>query len=130
AELLIARRADVNRRDKRGLTPLHRAAGGARESIAGHVVTSEPGVDPTTLDGARVVVVGNKKAGDVRRILGDRYYEFSYIRLWWPMQEYFNLNYSCCFDNWCCNNFTIGTCKMGWSYYLSACRWGGILVCN
>jgi hypothetical protein len=50
-------------------------------------------VDPTSLDGARVVVVGNKKAGDVRRILGDRYYEFQYIRLWWPMQEYFNLNY-------------------------------------
>jgi len=51
-------------------------------------------VDPTSLDGARVVVVGNKKAGDVRRILGDRYYEFSYIRLWWPMQEYFNLSYN------------------------------------
>ncbi len=27
--------------------------------------------------GARIVVVGNKKVGDVRRILGDRYYEFS-----------------------------------------------------
>jgi predicted membrane-bound mannosyltransferase/DNA-binding beta-propeller fold protein YncE len=51
-------------------------------------------VDPATLDGARIVVVGSKKAGDVRRILGDRYYEFDYIRLWWPMQEYFNLNYS------------------------------------
>jgi DNA-binding beta-propeller fold protein YncE len=50
-------------------------------------------VDPSSLDGARIVVVGNKKVGDVRRILGDRYYEFSYIRLWWPMQEYFNLNY-------------------------------------
>lgn len=51
-------------------------------------------VDPTSLDGARVVVVGNKKAGDVRRILGDRYYEFDYFRLWWPMQEYFNLTYA------------------------------------
>ena len=50
-------------------------------------------VEPSSLDGARVVVVGSKKAGDVRRILGDRYYEFGYIRLWWPMQEYFNLNY-------------------------------------
>lgn len=50
-------------------------------------------VDPATLDGARVVVVGGKKAGDVRRILGDGFYEFSYIRLWWPMQEYFNLTY-------------------------------------
>ncbi len=50
-------------------------------------------VDATSLDGARVVLVGSKKAGDVRRILGDRYYEFDYIRLWWPMQEYFNLSY-------------------------------------
>lgn len=50
-------------------------------------------VDPATLDGARVVVVGGKKAGDVRRILGEAYYETSYIRLWWPMQEYFNLTY-------------------------------------
>ncbi|MBN1200710.1 MAG: TIGR03663 family protein [Anaerolineae bacterium] len=45
------------------------------------------------LDGAKVVVVGSKKAGDVRRILGDGYYEFGYIRLWWPMQEYFNLTF-------------------------------------
>ncbi len=50
-------------------------------------------VDPSSLDGARAVVVGNKKVGDVRQILGDRYYEFSYFRLWWPMQEYFNLTY-------------------------------------
>jgi predicted membrane-bound mannosyltransferase len=51
-------------------------------------------VDPTSLDGARIVVVGNKKVGDVRRIVGDRYYEFGYIRLWWPMQEYFGLTYN------------------------------------
>ncbi|GAB4417977.1 MAG: hypothetical protein Kow00106_13890 [Anaerolineae bacterium] len=50
-------------------------------------------VDPSVLDGARVVIVGTKKVGDVRSILGDRYYEFGYIRLWWPMQEYFNLTY-------------------------------------
>lgn len=50
-------------------------------------------VDPSTLSDAAVIVVGGKKAGDVRRIVGDRYYEFSYIRLWWPMQEYFNLTY-------------------------------------
>ncbi len=50
-------------------------------------------VDAGTLEGARIVVVGSKKVGDVRTILGDRYYEFGYIRLWWPMQEYFNLTY-------------------------------------
>src|SRR5690606_14858694 len=27
-------------------------------------------------------------------ILGDDYYRFDYYRLWWPMQEYFNLNYN------------------------------------
>ncbi len=51
-------------------------------------------VDATSLEGARVVIVGSKKAPDVRRILGDRYYEFGFIRLWWPMQEYFYLNYN------------------------------------
>jgi predicted membrane-bound mannosyltransferase/DNA-binding beta-propeller fold protein YncE len=51
-------------------------------------------VDSAILDGARIVVVGGQKVGDVRRILGDRYYEFDFIRLWWPMQEYFNLNYN------------------------------------
>jgi DNA-binding beta-propeller fold protein YncE len=50
-------------------------------------------VDPSALDGAKVVIVGSKKSGDVRQILGDRFYEFDYIRLWWPMQEYFNLTY-------------------------------------
>ncbi|MCD4686218.1 MAG: SUMF1/EgtB/PvdO family nonheme iron enzyme [Anaerolineae bacterium] len=50
-------------------------------------------VDESMLDGARVVVVGNKKAPEVRRMLGDQYYEFSYFRLWWPMQEYFHLTY-------------------------------------
>ncbi|WP_119067011.1 flippase activity-associated protein Agl23 [Aggregatilinea lenta] len=50
-------------------------------------------VSASSLDGARVVVVGGKKVGDVRRILGDRYYEYSFIRLWWPMQDYFGLTY-------------------------------------
>ncbi len=59
----------------------------------GYIRGEAGSVDPSSLDGARIVVVGSKKAGDVRRILGDRYYEFSYIRLWWPMQEYFNLTF-------------------------------------
>lgn len=50
--------------------------------------------NPASLDNAEVVIVGNKKNAEVERILGDDYYRFDYIRLWWPMQEYFNLNYT------------------------------------
>jgi predicted membrane-bound mannosyltransferase/DNA-binding beta-propeller fold protein YncE/Ca2+/Na+ antiporter len=49
--------------------------------------------NPGQLDGATVVIVGEQKNADVEAILGDDYYKFDYIRLWWPMQEYFNLNY-------------------------------------
>lgn len=48
--------------------------------------------DPGPIEGARVVVVGNRKNDVVERVLGDNYYRFDYKRLWWPMQEYFNLN--------------------------------------
>lgn len=47
----------------------------------------------SALDGASVVIVGNKKNPIVERVLGDDYYPFDYIRLWWPMQEYFNLDF-------------------------------------
>ncbi len=60
--------------------------------FAGEVNSTTAG----TLEGARVVVVScntTEKIDAIRRILGSRYYEFSYFRLWWPMQEYFNLNY-------------------------------------
>ncbi|MBN2302968.1 MAG: TIGR03663 family protein, partial [Anaerolineae bacterium] len=69
-------------------------------------------VNATDLEGARVVIVGNKKVGDVRRILGDRYYEFGYIRLWWPMQEYFNLNY-----NRVANVFSLSDSNIAARYY-------------
>ncbi len=49
--------------------------------------------NPGVLDDVRVVVVGERKANAVDRILGDNYYRYDYVRLWWPMQEYFNLNY-------------------------------------
>jgi predicted membrane-bound mannosyltransferase/DNA-binding beta-propeller fold protein YncE len=48
--------------------------------------------DPGPIEGVRVVVVGNRKNDVVERVLGDNYYRFDYKRLWWPMQEYFNLN--------------------------------------
>jgi len=49
-------------------------------------------VRASDLEGTAVVVVGYKKADIVRQILGDRYYEFNYFRLWWPMQDYFGLS--------------------------------------
>lgn len=49
--------------------------------------------NPGVLDGARIVIVGSRKNAVVERILGDQYYRFDYIRLWWPMQEYFHLTY-------------------------------------
>jgi hypothetical protein len=47
----------------------------------------------TVLNGAKVIIVGSRKNNAVNELLGEQYYRFDYIRLWWPMQEYFNLNY-------------------------------------
>ncbi|MCB9436189.1 MAG: TIGR03663 family protein [Anaerolineales bacterium] len=44
------------------------------------------------IEGALVVIAGNRKNTEIERILGKDYYRFDLIRLWWPMQEYFNLN--------------------------------------
>ncbi len=49
--------------------------------------------NPGVLDEARIVIVGGNKADAVERILGSGFYREDYVRLWWPMQEYFNLNY-------------------------------------
>ncbi|HML22826.1 MAG TPA: TIGR03663 family protein [Aggregatilinea sp.] len=59
----------------------------------GYIAGEAGSVSASSLDGARIVVVGSKKAADVRRILGDGYYEYNFIRLWWPMQDYFGLTY-------------------------------------
>ena len=51
------------------------------------------GGNPTmqNLDDAIFVVVGSGHRGDVEPILEDRYFRRDYTRMWWPMQEYFNL---------------------------------------
>lgn len=51
------------------------------------------GENPTVqnLEDAIVVVVGDDKRGVVEPILEDRYQRFDHMRLWWPMQDYFNL---------------------------------------
>jgi uncharacterized protein (TIGR03663 family) len=51
------------------------------------------GANPTVqnLDDTIFVVVGDGNRGTVEPILEDRYIHREYIRLWWPMQEYFNV---------------------------------------
>ncbi len=50
---------------------------------------SNPSVQ--VLDDAVAVVVSEAGRARVEPLLGDRYYHFSYVRMWWPMQDYFNL---------------------------------------
>lgn len=40
-----------------------------------------------------IVVVGDANFGKVAGLLGDRYHQFNYIRLWWPTQDYFGLTW-------------------------------------
>lgn len=51
------------------------------------------GSNPTLqrLSNAVAVVVGEANRAKVEPLLEDRYLHFEYIRLWWPMQDYFNL---------------------------------------
>lgn len=51
------------------------------------------GGNPTVqnLEDRIFVVVGSGNRGDVEPILEDRYARFDHMRMWWPMQEYFNL---------------------------------------
>ncbi len=51
------------------------------------------GSNPTVqnLEDRVYVVVGSGHRGDVEPLLEDRYVRFDHIRMWWPMQEYFNL---------------------------------------
>lgn len=40
-----------------------------------------------------VVIAGDNNWAKVEPILGDRYFSFEYIRMWWPMQDYFDLTW-------------------------------------
>lgn len=40
---------------------------------------------------APVILAGPENWPKVESLLGDRYYRFEYIRMWWPMQDYFEL---------------------------------------
>lgn len=49
---------------------------------------------PQSLQDTVAVVVGEANRSKVEPILEDRYFHFEYIRMWWPMQDYFNLSAS------------------------------------
>ncbi|MGH2607088.1 MAG: NHL repeat-containing protein, partial [Anaerolineales bacterium] len=40
-----------------------------------------------------VIIVGDNNWAKVEPILGDRYFSFEYIRMWWPMQDYWDLTW-------------------------------------
>lgn len=44
------------------------------------------------LDDAQAVLLGDGNLGTFEPLLEDRYYRFEYIRMWWPMQDYFGLS--------------------------------------
>ena len=44
------------------------------------------------VDQATVVVIGEANRSKFEPLVEDRFYHYEYIRLWWPMQDYFHLN--------------------------------------
>ena len=49
----------------------------------------EPSRD--SFHGTPLVIAGDNNWSKVEAMLGDRYHSFEYIRMWWPMQDYFHL---------------------------------------
>jgi len=40
-----------------------------------------------------IVIVGNKNFSKLEPIMRDNFYMYEYMRLWWPMQDYYNLTW-------------------------------------
>jgi predicted membrane-bound mannosyltransferase/DNA-binding beta-propeller fold protein YncE len=52
------------------------------------------GGNPTRdLRDAPAILVGDSNFGKIEPIVGQAYYEFDYIRIWWPNQDYYNLTW-------------------------------------
>ena len=52
------------------------------------------GENPTRdLRDAPVIIVGNDNYGKIEPIVGQAYHRFDHIRMWWPIQDYFNLTW-------------------------------------
>ena len=50
--------------------------------------------NPTrALEEAPLIIAGQDKYTKLEPIVKDNYYAFEYMRLWWPMQDYWNLNW-------------------------------------
>ncbi len=54
-----------------------------------HYFAASPSRD---LQNYPLIVVGDNNWAKVEPILGNRFHSFEYIRMWWPMQDYFDLN--------------------------------------
>lgn len=52
-----------------------------------------------------VVIAGPKHKDKIDALLGDRYYKFEYIRMVWPMQDYFNLTWDRVRNSWSQPNY-------------------------
>ncbi len=52
------------------------------------------GENPTRdLRDVPVIIVGNDNYGKIEPIVGQAYHRFDHIRMWWPIQDYFNLTW-------------------------------------
>jgi uncharacterized protein (TIGR03663 family) len=52
------------------------------------------GDSPTrSLQEVPIILVSDKNYGKIEQVVGQAYDEFDYIRLWWPNQDYFDLNW-------------------------------------
>ncbi len=50
--------------------------------------------NPTrSLEDSDVIICGADKIDELDAITKDNFYSYTYMRLWWPMQDYFNLNW-------------------------------------
>lgn len=47
---------------------------------------------------APVILVGEGNYGKIEPVVGQAYYQFDYVRLWWPNQDYFGLTWERIFD--------------------------------
>lgn len=52
------------------------------------------GANPTReLRDAPIILVGDRNYGKIEPVVGQAFYRFEYIRMWWPMQDYYNMTW-------------------------------------
>ena len=50
-------------------------------------------IRPRTLEDAPLIIAGSDKYAKIDAIVRDNYYAYEYMRLWWPMQDYWDLTF-------------------------------------